>query len=81
MPEAPRSPYPSSWNLGYNHKLNDIQAAISLTQLRKLQGFLEARRKVTDLYELGLEDLDGISPPVVGSRPHMADLRGDYGGR
>lgn len=34
----------------YNYKMNDFQAALGLSQLRKLQGFVERRRKIASLY-------------------------------
>jgi CDP-6-deoxy-D-xylo-4-hexulose-3-dehydrase len=59
-------------HLGYNLKSGDIQAAIGLTQLDRLPGFIDARRK-NWLYLLdGLRDLGEflIMPaPTEGSDP------------
>ena len=34
----------------YNYKMNDFQAALGLSQLKKLRGFVERRRKIASLY-------------------------------
>lgn len=37
--------------LGYNYRMTDIQAALGRTQLKKLDGFLEKRRKIAARYD------------------------------
>ncbi|MBI4491381.1 MAG: lipopolysaccharide biosynthesis protein RfbH [Chloroflexi bacterium] len=43
-------------HLGYNLKPTDLQAAIGLAQLKKLPGFIDARRRNFDLLYQGLRD-------------------------
>lgn len=46
--------------LGYNYRLTDIQAALGLSQLRKLDGFIKKRQTAARLYEKELGDLEDI---------------------
>ncbi len=46
--------------------MNDMQAAIGLVQLRRLAGFVERRREITDHYDRELSDLPGVlTPPAL----------------
>lgn len=56
--------------LGYNYRLSDLNAALGVSQLRKLAGFLEARRAVDRLYRDALSDLD---PELLAPLPEKAD--------
>ncbi len=38
-------------SLGYNYRLTDIQAALGASQLEKVDNFIEARRKIADIYD------------------------------
>jgi CDP-4-dehydro-6-deoxyglucose reductase, E1 len=59
-------------HIGYNLKLTDLQAAVGVAQLRKLLGFIEARRRnFVTLYE-GLKELEAffiLPEPTPGSEP------------
>ena len=46
-------------HLGYNLKATDLQAAVGVAQLKKLDSFTKARREHFDYLKAGLEDLDG----------------------
>ena len=37
--------------LGYNYRITDIQAALGLSQLKKIVGFLKKRREIADMYD------------------------------
>ena len=50
--------------LGYNYRLTDLQAALGLSQLRKLDGFLERRQALVERYDERLAPL-GLTLPVV----------------
>jgi dTDP-4-amino-4,6-dideoxygalactose transaminase len=47
--------------LGFNYRLNDVQAAIGIEQLKRLPGFLAARRANYDRLTAGLRRLKGIT--------------------
>ncbi len=47
-------------HIGYNLKMTDMQAAIGLSQLQKLPGFIEARRRNFQYLYKGLKPLDSV---------------------
>jgi CDP-6-deoxy-D-xylo-4-hexulose-3-dehydrase len=59
-------------HLGYNLKMTDLQAAVGVAQLARLDGFVEARRKNWAFYREALEDLKDVlvlPEPTAGSKP------------
>jgi len=57
LPEGYDHKYTYS-NLGYNLKLTDMQAAVGVAQLEKLDGFIAARRANFERLHAGLADLE-----------------------
>jgi perosamine synthetase len=53
--------------LGFNYRLTDIQCALGLTQLTKLQRFIESRRQVAARYDTAFTQDTAIRP--LGVRP------------
>lgn len=49
--------------LGYNYRLEDIRASIAVVQMEKLQGDLEKRKEIRDLYLEQLRDCPGLILP------------------
>ena len=49
---------------GINGKMNEIQAAIGLLQLRHLDQAIERRREIDHVYRQGLQGIDGLSIPA-----------------
>lgn len=47
----------------FNYKLTDMQAAMGLVQLRKLDDFIKRRRQIAKRYNQAFEDLTGIEVP------------------
>ena len=47
-------------HLGYNLKITDMQAAVGVSQLEHLDGFIAARRRNFDLLKAGLKDLEDL---------------------
>lgn len=45
---------------GINAKLNEVQAAYGLLQLRYVDGFIARRKEITELYRTLLKDIQGI---------------------
>ncbi len=46
--------------LGYNYRLNELQCAMGIEQLKRVDGFLERRREHYGLLEKGLRDIGEI---------------------
>jgi len=49
--------------LAYNYRMTDIQAAVGIKQLEKLDWIVKERRKIAELYHQGLKQLDFIRLP------------------
>lgn len=55
--------YYQQLDLGYNYRITDIQCALGVSQMRKLDGFLERRRELVDRYNQAFADWDDIVTP------------------
>lgn len=55
--------------LGYNYRLDEMSAALGVSQLSRLEDFLAKRERVARMYGERLRDLDWVRPPVV--RPYV----------
>jgi perosamine synthetase len=61
--------------LGHNYRLSDIHCALGLSQLGRLQGWLERRRAIARRYDEAFAPLDGVTPLAVRSdRQHAYHL-------
>jgi perosamine synthetase len=56
--------------LGYNYRLSDVNAAIGLGQLEKLDRLLELRRRVAERYRELLADVDGVRLALADDAEH-----------
>jgi perosamine synthetase len=59
--------------LGFNYRLTDIQAAIGLVQLERLDGMLADRARVAAAYRAALAGIDGLGLPCEDAG---GDVRG-----
>ena len=50
--------------LGYNYRMTDIQAAVGIKQLEKLDWIIEERRKIASFYHNALQDMSFIQLPI-----------------
>lgn len=50
--------------LGYNYRLTDLQCALGLSQLERLDGFLARRREIVAAYNAAFADLDWLTAPA-----------------
>jgi len=50
-------------HMGWNYRLTDIQAALGVSQLKKLDGFIDARRQVVKWYKEAFKGFDEIILP------------------
>jgi len=51
--------------VGYNWRMNEISAAIGLTQLHRLQEFIKQRNEIARYYDKELSKMNGIKPLKV----------------
>jgi len=59
---------------GWKYNMSDIQAAIGIHQLRKLDAFNERRKEQGRLYNLALENLKGVITPDDCNGHHLYHL-------
>lgn len=59
--------------LGFNYRLTDLQAAIGIAQLARLDGMLADRARVAGWYEEALRDIEGLGLPPA---EHEGNVRG-----
>ena len=57
--------------LGMNYRWTDVQAAIGIAQLEKLDRILELRAAAAQRYGELLEGVDGVEPPRPGDADHV----------
>jgi dTDP-4-amino-4,6-dideoxygalactose transaminase len=50
--------------LGFNYRMTDLQAAIGIEQMKRLEGILDARRARAARYTEALTGMSGLRPPV-----------------
>lgn len=50
-------------DLGYNYRMTDLQAALGISQMKKLDTFIEQRRKIAKIYTKALQGVEGIILP------------------
>lgn len=51
--------------LGRNYRMTDIQAALGISQLKKIDRFIERRNEIASYYEELLKDIDLLSLPSI----------------
>lgn len=66
--------YDSRWfhhvRLGFNYRFTDLQAAVGIAQLEKLDRLLSMRSEAAARYSALLEGFDGVEPPLADDDDH-----------
>jgi UDP-4-amino-4,6-dideoxy-N-acetyl-beta-L-altrosamine transaminase len=60
--------------LGFNYRMTDLEAALGLSQLGKLDRFIDRRAGLAALYDMLLESLSGRLQPVQAGRGESPSL-------
>lgn len=58
--------------LGYNYRMSDIQAALGISQLKKLDGFISGRRQIVDKYNNAFKGIAEITVPYQDPRTYSS---------
>jgi dTDP-4-amino-4,6-dideoxygalactose transaminase len=64
--------------LGFNYRMTDVQAALGLSQLQRLDEYVRKRNELAELYDEALRDLPVVTPwqhPDVLSARHLYVIR------
>jgi UDP-4-amino-4,6-dideoxy-N-acetyl-beta-L-altrosamine transaminase len=66
-----RMPEKGAWyyeitDLGFNYRMTDIQAAIGVSQMKRLNEFMTRRNEIADRYRSKMSGLDLALPPTAG---------------
>ncbi len=62
-------------DLGFNYRITDIQCALGLSQLKKLDGFIRRRQTIASRYDAALAGISNAKPlAVLPDRTHARHL-------
>jgi len=67
-----RKPEIGAWfyeisEVGFNYRMTDVQAALGLSQIQRIDDFISRRNRVADIYRCELSGLDLNVPPALSS--------------
>ena len=55
--------------LGYNYRITDIQCALGLSQMKKLERFIARRNEIAMIYNDAFKNIPNILPPPLAGAP------------
>jgi len=77
--EKPDGPwYYEQQTLGYNYRMTDLQAALGVSQMTRLDAYVERRNAIADRYDEAFADLPLMTPhvdPLCTSAFHLCVIR------
>lgn len=62
---APGDTWLQHTHLGYNYRLDEMSAALGLSQMNRLETLLENRARVAAWYDKYLSDIEEVTPPKI----------------
>ena len=72
---TPTSPvYHEMQMLGFNYRMTDLQAALGISQLKKLDGFIKRRQEVAEIYREAFKDINIIMQKKYDDRINSQHL-------
>ena len=51
--------------LGYNYRLDELSAALGVSQMKRINKLLEKRQRIANLYNLKLGEINGVEKPFI----------------
>ncbi len=57
--------YYEQLDLGYNYRMTDIQCALGISQMKRLDEFVEKRRALVERYNQAFQNIEGITIPFM----------------
>lgn len=73
--------YYEQLDLGFNYRMTDIQAALGISQMRKIEWFIKRRKEIVDKYNEAFKDLEGVilqkNPDYSNTVNHLYVLKLD----
>jgi len=64
--------YYEQQQLGFNYRITDLQCALGLSQLKRLDSFVERRRQIAELYNKAFASSDELIVPAQKSTAHSS---------
>lgn len=72
-------------DIGYNYRMTDLQAALGVSQLKKLEKFIAKRQEIAKQYNEAFKNVEGIKIPQqladTGSGWHLYMIQLEYANR
>ena len=62
--------YYEQLELGYNYRITDVQCALGICQMKKLERSLARRREIAGMYDKGFAGVEGIISPYQSPHGH-----------
>ena len=59
-------------NLGYNYRLNDLQAALGISQMERLDNFIKERHKIAKMYDKVFKSSETITTPYQSPKSYSS---------
>ena len=56
--------YYEQQSLGANYRMTDIQAALAISQLSRIKGFIQRRREIVDIYQAAFSQIKPLTLPI-----------------